>query len=51
MTLKSAGLSRQKISYMKALSKAFINETINPKIWREKKMIILFLNLYKLRNW
>jgi len=37
MTLKSAGLSRQKISYMKALSKAFINETINPKIWREKE--------------
>ncbi len=33
MTLKSCGLSRQKISYLKALSKAFLNKEINPKLW------------------
>lgn len=33
MTLKSCGLSRQKISYLKSLSKAFIKKEINPKKW------------------
>ena len=32
-TLKSCGLSRQKISYLKFLSTAFINKEINPKEW------------------
>ena len=30
MTMKSCGLSRQKIKYIKSLSKAFINKDINP---------------------
>ena len=33
MTLKSCGLSRQKIAYLKALSKAFISKEINPNNW------------------
>ncbi len=35
MTLKSCGLSRQKISYLKSLSKAFLSKEINPKKWEE----------------
>ena len=33
MTLKACGLSRQKISYLKSLAKAFINNEINPEKW------------------
>ena len=33
MTLKSCGLSRQKISYLKSLSKSFIEKQINPNKW------------------
>ena len=33
MTLKSCGLSRQKISYLKSLSLAFINKELNPLKW------------------
>jgi len=33
MTLKSCGLSRQKISYLKSLSKAFNEQRINPNKW------------------
>ena len=33
MTLKACGLSRQKISYLKLLSKAFINKELNPNKW------------------
>tara|TARA_B100001989_G_scaffold242423_1_gene209176 strand:+ start:413 stop:1033 length:621 start_codon:yes stop_codon:yes gene_type:complete len=33
MSLKSCGLSRQKISYLKSLSQAFLNNELNPKIW------------------
>ncbi len=33
MTIKSCGLSRQKISYIKSLSKSFINKDISPKKW------------------
>ena len=35
MTLKSCGLSRQKISYLKSLSLAFIKKEINPIKWKE----------------
>ena len=35
MTLRSCGLSRQKISYLKSLSRAFINKNINPKLWKD----------------
>ena len=34
MTLKSCGLSRQKILYLKSLSKAFISKKIKPKYWK-----------------
>ena len=33
MTLKSIGLSRQKIKYLKCLSHAFLNRDIEPKKW------------------
>ena len=33
MTLKSCGLSRQKITYLKSLSRGFINKEINPDNW------------------
>ena len=33
MTLKSCGLSRQKITYLKSLSRGFINKEINPNNW------------------
>ena len=33
MTLKSCGLSRQKITYLKSLSHSFINKEINPSNW------------------
>ena len=35
MSLKSCGLSRQKISYLKSLSKAFITKKVNPSIWKK----------------
>ena len=34
MTLKSCGLSRQKINYLKSLSEAFIQNKINPDKWK-----------------
>ena len=36
MSLKACGLSRQKISYLKNLSKAFHDKTINPKKWKNE---------------
>ena len=35
MSLKSCGLSRQKISYLKSLSKAFISKDISPSNWQK----------------
>tara|TARA_Y200000002_G_C22680571_1_gene663893 strand:+ start:55 stop:675 length:621 start_codon:yes stop_codon:yes gene_type:complete len=35
MSMKSCGLSRQKISYLKSLSDAFIYKKINPKKWKQ----------------
>ena len=35
MSMKSCGLSRQKISYLKSLSDAFILKKINPKKWKQ----------------
>ena len=37
MTLKSCGLSRQKITYLKSLSSAFLDKKINPKLWSRKE--------------
>ena len=33
MTMKSCGLSKQKISYLKSLSNAFLDKKINPEKW------------------
>ena len=35
MSMKSCGLSRQKVSYLKSLSDAFLNKKIIPKNWRK----------------
>tara|TARA_Y100000992_G_C21101955_1_gene413069 strand:- start:75 stop:695 length:621 start_codon:yes stop_codon:yes gene_type:complete len=35
MSMKSCGLSKQKISYLKSLSDAFLKKKINPKRWEE----------------
>ena len=35
MSLKSCGLSRQKINYLKSLSSAFIQNRISPEKWKE----------------
>ena len=35
MSMKSCGLSRQKITYLKSLSEAFLNNNINPKKWSQ----------------
>ena len=35
MTLKSCGLSRQKISYLKSLSNAFLSKQIDPRNWHK----------------
>ncbi len=37
MSLKSCGLSRQKIKYLKSLSSAFIQNKINPDKWKKYK--------------
>ncbi len=37
MTLKSCGLSKQKVKYLKSLSEAFINNKINPSKWKHYK--------------
>ena len=35
MSMKSCGLSKQKISYLKSLSDAFLKKTINPRKWAQ----------------
>ena len=35
MSMKSCGLSRQKISYLKSLSDAFLKKTIDPRKWAQ----------------
>ena len=35
MSLRSCGLSRQKIKYLKSLSSAFLQNTINPEKWKK----------------
>ena len=35
MSMKSCGLSKQKISYLKSLSEAFLKKKINPKNWEK----------------
>ena len=54
MKLKSCGLSRQKISYLKSLSKAFIDKDINPKYWKnmsDDKIINELIQIKGIGKW
>ena len=50
MTLKACGLSRQKITYLKSLSKYFIAEKINPKKWNNYSDDQLIEELIKIKG-
>ena len=54
MTLKSCGLSRQKISYLKSLSTSFIEEKINPSKWGrypDEKIISELIQIKGIGRW
>ena len=54
MTLKSCGLSRQKVNYLKSLSRAFISKEINPKEWpklSDEKVIIELVKVKGIGVW
>ena len=54
MTLKSCGLSRQKITYLKSLSIAFINKDIDPKKWSnlsDEKIISELIKVKGIGRW
>ena len=54
MTLKSCGLSRQKIKYIKCLSKAFIEKKINPQEWsflNDEKIIDELIKIKGIGKW
>ena len=50
MSLKSCGLSPQKINYIKILSDAFINKSLNPKNWGKLKDEEVILQLTKIKG-
>ena len=50
MTLKSCGLSRQKISYLKSLSYAFLNKEVNLKNWENMKDEQIIEELVKIKG-
>ena len=54
MTLKSCGLSKQKISYLKSLASAFKNKSINPKKWNSssnEEIISELINIKGIGRW
>ncbi len=54
MTLKSCGLSRQKITYLKSLSSAFINKDIDPSNWTylsDEKVINQLIKIKGIGRW
>ena len=54
MKLKSCGLSRQKISYLKSLSSSFINNEINPRKWNnytDDKIIDELITIKGIGRW
>tara|TARA_B100000886_G_scaffold39347_3_gene24360 strand:- start:7268 stop:7888 length:621 start_codon:yes stop_codon:yes gene_type:complete len=54
MTLKSCGLSRQKIKYIKCLSKAFIEKKIDPQEWsflNDEKIIDELIKIKGIGKW
>tara|TARA_B100001027_G_scaffold214397_1_gene186527 strand:+ start:589 stop:1209 length:621 start_codon:yes stop_codon:yes gene_type:complete len=50
MSLKSCGLSRQKITYLKSLSSAFLNGTIKPKKWKSYSDEEIIAELIKIKG-
>ena len=50
MSLRSCGLSKQKISYLKNLSIAFMNKQIEPQKWKNKKDEIIINELIKIKG-
>ena len=50
MTLKSCGLSRQKISYLKNVSNAFIEKKIEPSKWNFKTDDEIIIELTKIKG-
>ena len=50
MTLKSCGLSRQKISYLKFLSNAFLNKELNIKNWKNMEDDQIIDELIKIKG-
>ena len=50
MTLKSCGLSRQKITYLKSLSNAFVNKDIDTKKWSYLSDEEIINNLIKVKG-
>ncbi len=50
MSLKSCGLSRQKITYLKSLSKSFINKEINTKKWNNYSDEAIINELIKVKG-
>ena len=54
MSMKSCGLSRQKISYLKSLSDAFLYKKINPKKWEllsDEKIIDELVQIKGVGRW
>ena len=50
MTLKSCGLSRQKISYLRSLSSAFLNNELNIRNWKSMKEDQIIEELIKIKG-
>ena len=50
MKLKSCGLSRQKIKYLKSLSAAFIEKRIQPQKWESKENEIIIEELTQIKG-
>ncbi len=50
MKLKSCGLSRQKVTYLKSLSNEFINKTVRPDNWKEMSDDEIINELIKIKG-
>ncbi len=50
MTLKSCGLSKQKISYLKSLSSAFLSNKIQPSKWSSLENEIIIQELIQIKG-
>ncbi len=50
MTLKSCGISRQKINYLRCLSNAFIDKSLKPKTWENLENEEIICQLTKIKG-